>query len=273
MKHKIAVVFLISAQILLARPVLSQTTNSFQISLSSLYETLFDIFDLTQERIDDLRTFPANHEMLNQFQEIPEYVENSNGYFDGSIRQSMPDSRHTDQNNYFFGVAPSSTGHRYFSLNSLGFSSLTSAQVINYIKANPDTIFPINAEGECGEELVLGNIYSLSFPPGIGPANNPVQVTAIGAYYFIFNTLPGHNLRGLAVHGIVKDKTGELWLFQYGQGEPDENPLQQEWNNVIAQIMWQDMAYRIKDKIAAGEINSSSTEPFVNNSVITCSLQ
>lgn len=177
-------------------------------------------------------------------QTFAQSVESANGLMPGSVRAILKDSSHI-----FVASPPSQTGHSYLSFNSLGKSPLTPAQVMNAIKADPGRAFPFfNADGECGSRVRRGNTYSLNISvAGYRPIENPVRVTGLGSYHFTFSTLPGHTLQGSATHGVFKDRTGELWLFQVGKGVFNEDTLKQKFNCEVAEKMWSQMADNVRD--------------------------
>lgn len=205
-------------------------------------------------------------------QTFSQMVENSNGQMSGSVRTVLKNDSHI-----FVSAPASSTGHSYLSFNSLGKSSLTPAQVMNAIKADPSSAFPyFNADGECGQRVRKGNEYSLNINvAGFKPIENPVQVTDVGSYHFTFSTLPNHTLEGSATHGVFKDGTGELWLFQVGKGVANEATWKQELNYGVAEKMWSQMANNVKEMmpdIKPSDQSNNSDESFlfrVNNWVST----
>lgn len=195
------------------------------------------------------------------------------GELPDSIRATIENDDHI-----FLSDAPSAGGHRYLSLNSLGFSDLTPEQVMTAIKADPDGVFPYFTVDERNtKEIELGNIYDLDLVPVIGAdanksipivgsvGSNPVEVTTVGSNYFIFTVLPGHFLEGSAAHGVVRDSTGELWLFQEGRGVPNENEKLQIANYAIAEHMWKRMATKTNGLIdKVGRFNGKKVVVKVN---------
>lgn len=179
-----------------------------------------------------------------------QFVAATKGVTSNSVREKIQNNDHI-----FLSDPPSADGHYYLSLNSLGFSDLSPEQVMTEIKADPDSVFPYFTVAERNTKAIkLGNIYDLDLVEAIGAnankqipivgsvANNPVEVTDVGPNHFIFTVLPGHFLEGSAAHGILKDSTGELWLFQEGRGVAGERERLQQLNYWIAEAMWARMA-------------------------------
>ena len=81
--------------------------------------------------------------------------------------------------------------------------------------------------------------------------------------YFLLKTQPKHLLKGIARHGIVRDHSGDLWLFQYGtgigtakaseEGDTPESSVDQLLAYPAARAMWSRMAERIRSKFAERE--------------------
>ena len=201
----------------------------------------------------------ADAQTINN-QTFAQSVENANGQMSSSVRTILKDSSHI-----FLASPASQTGHSYLSFNSLGKSPLTPGQVMGAIKADPSRAFPyFDVDSECGPRIRKGKTYSLNLNlDGHTVLENPVQVTDVGSYHFTFTTLPGHTLQGSATHGVFKDKTGELWLFQVGNGVPNEDPLKQKFNYEVAEKMWSRMAENIKDMMPG--IRQSNQDNVSNN--------
>ncbi|AYQ33976.1 hypothetical protein DTQ70_18250 [Runella sp. SP2] len=184
-------------------------------------------------------------------------VEKSNGELKTSIKKRLQNSDHI-----FIAAPVSGEGHNYLSFNSLGKSQFTPKQVINAIKTDPNDAFPyFRADGECSQKIKKGNVFSLNVAlEGYRVIENPVQVTVVNKYSFTFSTLPGHTLQGSATHGICKDSSGELWLFQVGTGVLGEAELKQKLNYTIAKKMWSQMAENVKGMIENIKFDSQESE-------------
>jgi hypothetical protein len=148
-------------------------------------------------------------------------------------------------------------GHKYVALNSVGWSNLSSAQQVGNIKNDLNRAFPwFDAIGGNGQRVTLGNRFSLNYTvDGHTVISNPVRVIAVDDYSFTLEAERGHMLQGRVTFGIVKDKTGESWLYQIGTGVPNEAEDWQTLTYEIASQMWPDMASKVR------EINSSKPAP------------
>lgn len=159
-----------------------------------------------------------------------------------SIRERFPANRDSVFRSKLSGV----NGHHYWSLTSLGRSAKPPEQIMRVIMQDPDKVFTaFAAHGEHGQRVTMGNVYHLTNDFG----DNPVQVTNTTPYYFTLTTLPGHMLQGSATHGIFRDSTGELWMFQEGVGVPGEPITKRYITAQIAHLIWRDMAEIVRYRI------------------------
>jgi hypothetical protein len=139
----------------------------------------------------------------------------------------------------FMSAPAASSGHAYISLNKLGHSPLTPKQLTGKIASDLNAVFPIYAKGRDGNAVKAGNEFNLGII-----RRNPVLSSAQYGHYFSLTTEPGHFLIGTANHGIARDSSGNLWLFQYGVGASKEKAWEQLWNYPLAERMWNEMAAR-----------------------------
>lgn len=187
---------------------------------------------------------------------FPGQVIQHNGQLPYSIRGVLGDSDH-----HFGAKTPNTAeGHRYFSLNSLGRSELSPQQVMAAVTKNLDAVFPIKARDLCGLGVEVGNRFDLHIEFRGGEyLSNPVEVKEKTPYYFTVATIPGHTFQGKLTHGIVKDSTGELWMFQDGRGIANQESRGLiEANYAAGVLMWKDMARNIKELMP--EINPRDTD-------------
>lgn len=192
---------------------------------------------LTKEANEALRAIDGFNREYGTPGAFTEAVLASNGEVPFSIREKFPVP--PKYSYYLFHVLPdTSSGHHYLSLTRLGRSSKTPAQIMAVIMQDPDKVSPwFAAKGVNGQHVTLNNIYHLVNAVG----NNPVKVTRVTPYFFTLTALPGHMLQGSATHGVFRDKTGELYLYQEGIGVPGESSAKGYLNNWIASFMWRDM--------------------------------
>jgi hypothetical protein len=156
-----------------------------------------------------------------------------------SVREKFP--RNGDYVYHF--VVDRQNGHHYWSFTSLGRSTKSPEQIMRIIMQNPDAAFRlVYVRGENGQRVTLNNSYHLTNIAG----DNQVDVMRISPYFFTLTARREHYLQGSATHGIVRDKTGELWLFQEGIGVPGEPMTRQYFNIWIASFMWPIMGDQIK---------------------------
>lgn len=144
----------------------------------------------------------------------------------------------------FLSAAPSPQGHRYLALNSLGCYATTPESVVKGLTADLDLTFPIRAsDGSGAAEVAVGNLISL------GVTDNPVRVTEARPHYFKLLAVAGHRLIGFAEHGVISDGAGELWLYQYGEGDSTE-PERTQWVNYAdARRMWTRFAENVRGSL------------------------
>lgn len=208
-------------------------------------------------------------------QTLAETVTQYSGQLPYSIKEKVENSDHI-----FISTTPSASGHSYISLNSLGKYKLCPDDIMGAIMIDPSPHFPLlDATSYHGQEIKLGNVYSLNINIKgyeFEKLGNPVKVTAIDKYYFTFSTLPGHFLQGSATHGIFRDSSGELWLFQEGRGVPNESKSLQEANYVIAKHLWEKMANNvhsfIENSAACGSNYISLQYTFKTNSYVNTGI-
>lgn len=192
---------------------------------------------LTKEATEALRVIATFDRDFGTPGAFTEAVLAGNGEVPFSIRERFPlPPKYSD---YIFKVLPdTSNGHHYLALTRLGRSAKTPAQIMAIIMQDPDKVSPwFAAKGENGQRITMNNIYHLVNAVG----DNRVEVTRVTPYFFTFTALPGHLLQGSATHGVFRDKTGELYLFQEGIGVPGESSAKGYLNNWIASFMWRDM--------------------------------
>jgi hypothetical protein len=167
----------------------------------------------------------------------------------GVIPASIAD-QHLGQSHIFVEGPVSDKGHRYVSLNALPCVTLSQHDALERVAENLPLVFPIPAPGVSGNDVRgntgKGNEFILGAMPIFG--GNPVTSTGLGLYGFLLTATPDHTLRGSAFHGIVADARGHLWLFQVGrglEGWANEEEWRQELNLVLANDMWERMAFNI----------------------------
>ena len=175
-----------------------------------------------------------------------------NGQLPISIRESI-----LNQHSIHWFSEPDAKGHHYLILNSLGKSNLSPEQVMDLIKANIKQVFPVsevigrNGITTVKPRAVFDLISRDDIPSDIQglylEVANSVEVTAISPISFTFSVLPGHILKGYVTHGVLKDKSGELWLFQEGRGVANEYKIKQSVNYEIADYMWRNMAQNVRN--------------------------
>jgi hypothetical protein len=138
------------------------------------------------------------------------------------------------------------SGHHYWVFSSLGRSTAMSpAQITAAIKQNLAFIFPLlptDDEGQPIRSLKLNETIHLGTVVG----DNEVEVTEMTPFTFKFTAKSNHSLQGSAVHGVFRDKSGELWLFQEGTGVPTERGWRKGVNAWIAWELWPQMGERVK---------------------------
>lgn len=136
-----------------------------------------------------------------------------------------------------------SKGHQYLTAISIGRLKMTPEEANTLLRKRVREVFPGTARGKSGDEVILGNIFTLVINTRLSPT---VVTKTVTPYSFTFEALPGHILRGTATHGIFKDSTGEFYLFQQGRGVPNEPISQQIKNLDLAPTMWKAMAEKLQ---------------------------
>lgn len=136
------------------------------------------------------------------------------------------------------------TGHKYLSINPIGKSTLTAEAAARLLKANIEQVFPGNAKGVGGSDVVQGRVFAVKINDLTRYVVKPkVTVTRVTPYDFTFQTVPGtHPLKGTAIHGIFRDAIGELWMYQQGRGVTNEATALPLINYIFAKDMWIQMA-------------------------------
>ncbi|HEV2860834.1 MAG TPA: hypothetical protein VGX48_07510 [Pyrinomonadaceae bacterium] len=153
----------------------------------------------------------------------------------------------------FLMKTPDGNGHHYLAFNYLGHN-LSPEQIWGRVTQAPDLFFPVTGvRARNGRAIAVGNEYDLL----VGGANRlaqpfefPVVVTAATPYTFTFTTKDGHWLRGSATHGVVRDATGAVWLFQEGVGVRNEPEELQVMNYAAADSMWALMGHIVRSQMA-----------------------
>jgi hypothetical protein len=165
-----------------------------------------------------------------------------NGTYSGCIRACG------DQGHFWF-QGPIHGGHKYLAINSLGKSSLSAQTVANYLERHIEEIFPFEAKGIDGPTVAVGNRFTVTLELVFGePGYSNVKCTYANDFQFTFETVPGeHILRGQITFGVLKDGCGELWLYQQGEGPPDEGAARALFNYVTARGLWEKMADNLKE--------------------------
>jgi hypothetical protein len=168
-----------------------------------------------------------------------------------------------ERNNFYYEKQPSTDGHHYLILNSLGMSDLSPKQIMGFIMQDPNSVFPyFEAKSRDGQQAIkmrktfdlklsadlpLSDSATLGDVPPTTLLSNAVDVTAVNNSFFTFTTRgEEHFLCGSATHGIFKDSAGELWLFQEGIGVTGEATAKQILNYSLAKLMWLQMARNVK---------------------------
>lgn len=218
--------------------------------------------------------------------DFPALVLQGQGRLTFSVRKEFGDS-----DNLFGAKAPNTAeGHRYFSLNSLGRSGLSPAQVMGAIMKDLNSVFPMEARDMCGMGVEVGNRFNLHIEyKGHEFRPNYVEVTDKTPYYFTVATLPdNHTFKGELTHGIFRDSTGELWMFQDGMGVSGQESVGQIIaNDAAAFVLWKIMAGKVKDLMAEMSLqrpndpdredprgsNADVSQAFLVNSYVNTGIQ
>jgi hypothetical protein len=186
---------------------------------------------------------------------FPQKVLAGNGYVPISIKEDLSQfaqPRVGLGSDMFLMKTPDRNGHHYITFNYLGHN-LNLEQIWSRVTQTPDIFLPFNqVQGLGGRAITVGNQYDLIMggAPHAPPHVSSVVVTNVTPHYFTFGTLIGrHWLRGTATHGIVKDRTGAVWLFQEGVGVSREPRAWQFTNYVLADNLWKMMSDNIKEQI------------------------
>lgn len=163
----------------------------------------------------------------------------SNPVIDG--REYSVRERYGNYGVFGYFKEPSSDGHVYDVYESLGRRNLSAEQVAAWIMENLDRVFPLRATGSNGQDVTVGNRFTLSVR---GYVQNKVEVTAADKTSFVLEAIPGeHRFRGTVTFQVIKDSSGELWLRQTGRGLPGESYELQVFNYNAADYLWNKMGY------------------------------
>lgn len=190
----------------------------------------------------------------------------NHGEYNGSIRDLVGGG-----NTSYSHSDPKLAGHEYLALNYIGKTDLSASQVSTLLDQNFGTVFPYGGAHNSlqadtdpllrDNAIVAGRRFNLMIPKvldfdplRVSVGGPPVVVTEVGETHFALETQFWHPLQGTATHGIVKDASGEVWMYQYGHG--DGGLLGSKWlsgldgvrtrmNNLAAPGMWSDMAKNV----------------------------
>jgi hypothetical protein len=165
-----------------------------------------------------------------------------NGDYSGTIRACG------DQSHFWF-QGPIRGGHKYLAINSLGKSQLSAQTVGTYLEQHIEEIFPFEAKGLDGPTVAVGHRFTVTLELVLGePGYSNVECIYANNFQFTFSTIPGqHILRGQITFGVLKDSSGEFWLYQQGGGPPDEGAARALFNYVTARGLWEKMADNLKE--------------------------
>jgi len=193
-----------------------------------------------QRLVSDGRPVRESEQFANQ-------VEASGGQCPESIRQKIG-----DKNSYWQQSPTGPQGHWYLTLNSLGETDISAEQTIDLLKRYFTLVFPDGGaraftprgwdprQWDLKQEIARGRWFWLT------QFHAPVEVTEVGNFSWTLKSHLWHPFAGTAVHGVCKDSSGELWMFQEGFGVPDEYRAQQWFNYIKASKMWRDMAAKTR---------------------------
>jgi hypothetical protein len=178
----------------------------------------------------------------------------SRGELSFSIRERFSYEGNRDT---FFVNGSNGSGHHYWVFSSLGRNTAMSpAQIMFVIQQHLNFIFPLSPTDDNGQPvwaLTLNQTVHLA-----AGGDNEVEVTEMTPYTFKFTAKPNHWLQGSAVHGVFRDKSGEVWLFQEGTGVPAEGRIKRNINAWIAWELWPQMGQRVKQNVIEGGPKRSS---------------
>lgn len=199
---------------------------------------------------------------LNGSYDLASLVSRSNGELDFCLKDNCAGKLQSDGS--FWADGRNASGHYYLAINPIGHSSMSAATAFTILTRNIYDIFPGGAIDQATKDpsstmVQLNHIYaltnvrfwlSLAPPPGniLGTLPNPlVKAINLTPYYFTFEATGIHPLKGTAIHGVCKDKCGDLYLFQQGKGLPGEGRILANGNLVLAEQMWSMMAENMKN--------------------------
>ena len=198
--------------------------------------------------------------------DFAEYVHTFNGnvpfYFDKDCLSKYYESKNNSNGLWFDGR--NKNGHYYLTINPVANYQNDISAAIKILLTNIYFVFPGRAVDQQYKEHperssiqknhiydLVNNIFNWEEINGyaISPLLNltpEVKVIDVSQYDFTFEANKGHILVGTAVHGLFKDKSGKLYMFQQGRGVPDELWITGELSYPAAYIMWQVMASNFK---------------------------
>ena len=150
----------------------------------------------------------------------------------------------------YWAKQPDANGHRYLAVNYLG-NNIDIDAAWKIVTSRLSDVFPVSRVAGSDQPIAMGNQYNLIMGGPRSPVTQvyPVKVTAVSQYTFTLTAGEGHQLQGSATHGIFKDNTGAVWLFQEGVGVQNEPAWLQDFNYGIADVMWARMARNVRSRL------------------------
>ena len=198
----------------------------------------------------------ANVPALTPTLNMQSMVQAGQGQVPYSIRQAYGNADNVWSEGSVYG------GHNYLSLNSLGYSNLSTEQVAQTMRDNFTRVFPLGATNlNGGTGVAVGDQFALNSNVfgNLGPR---VTAVAESPYDVTLRTQEWHPLQGDLIHGVMRDSTGELWMYQQGHNpNAGESPIRAWANYEGARPMWEDMASNMRGLLGNRPAPTPSTLP------------
>ena len=156
----------------------------------------------------------------------------------------------------FLSAPVSADRHHYLALNLVHCPGTTPYDLKAGVSRDLNRVFPLSSLGHDDNVVRKGAVIVL------GRTGNPVTVVAVNDHCFVLRAEPGHFLQGTATHGFVRDGSGDLWLFQYGEGPNPaldklrEPAYKQLLNYRLADVMWARMATNVTNCFGTHVVHS-----------------
>jgi|GEM_PF-5102513 len=238
----------------------------FAISFNAIAQPGKEIWGKFSKGKSDNRSTPEAKKSQKKHQtlelapdfEFEEYVDKHNGVipfdFVAKVTEEYPENVRSNGSYFSEDIEEGGFMHYYLMINPITECELESENAFEFLRSNINQIFPggandMTTKNHANDKIELNHTYQLKRDYGFFGIY--VTCTEISSYHFTFTANKDHILSGTAIHGVFKDNTGKLFLFQQGQGVEGEWAPASKASRLLANhMMWRQMADNFKRAIA-----------------------